>query len=264
MENNDKHDLMPTTPTTPADEEKSKELVELGHPILDLISGRRSTSKDPVGPLWHDISGILRRQGIYHLPQALTTVAAMVSAHVGLPLALFISADQGVNGTQFLTAIESLIHPDLKIEFSRLDQRLLYQKPDLVKGKAIIVYDVNALKGGKNILQNLLERGLSMDHKITKEQGISQVGSVRIEGPTAVVALTPQNVPDWLKAFPSLKISLNVDRDYIKAELARRSKPKSDIGLDAAIMKVVAVELERLHPVEVDIPFIGQIYASLD
>jgi hypothetical protein len=59
---------------------------------------------------------------------------------------------------------------------------VLYQTTDLLKGKAIIVYDINALKRGKNILQMLLERGQAVDHQLTKEAGKSQVSSLNIQG----------------------------------------------------------------------------------
>jgi predicted transcriptional regulator len=260
--------IMTEPPDTPATGEQDKAVAPVSSSIIDLIRRRGGSPGEPIGPLWLDIAACLRAKGVHHLREALLAVAVMASAHVGLPLALFISAEDGVNGTQFLAAVDGLIPADMKVEFSRLSDKILRSDPTLVKGKVVVLYDVDALKTGRDILKNLLERGTAMDQLIGKKEGIATVSSVQIQGPTSVVALAPQTEPEWLKDFPAMRITLAADQDYIEAQLARRKQPRPQSGLESAaatmVARVVAVELQRLKAMPVDIPFIGQIMDSLD
>jgi hypothetical protein len=256
--------VIPDSAIAPVTGEQGTPIERGSSSFIDLIHRRGRSPNEPIGPLWLDIAKSLQAKGIHHLRQALMGVAAMTSAHVGMPLSLFISADDGVNAIQFLAAIDNLVFADMKVEFSRLSDKILHSDPTLIKGKAVIVYDVDAIKGGKDILKMLLARGVAMDQLVDKKEGIATVSPVQIQGPTSIVALAPQSEPEWLKGFPAMRITLAADLDYINAELARRSQPKPETGLEAAVAKVVAVELQRLKAMPVDIPFIGQIIESLD
>jgi len=96
------------------------------------------------GLLWRHTSHNLRLMGIHRqLPQALLTVAVMVSAKLHEPVAMFIQPGPGVSGSHFLNTVKSLIPGELKVDFTGLTQKVLSQDPAVVDKKVIIVSDVS-------------------------------------------------------------------------------------------------------------------------
>jgi len=229
--------------------------------VEEMIHGKGQL---PIGRLWIYISEILRTR-VFHMPQALTVVTAMVSAHLDLPIALFISAEGGVDAVQFLSDVDNLIPSSMKIEFSKVDPKIFYLDPDMTKEKVVVVYDVDALKSGGKILQMILERGLAVGQRVVTEMGKKKVDSIQIQGPTAVVALLYGDEPNWLNKFPAMRISLEINSAYISAQVEKRLKQiVPDTKLESARIKITRGELENLKPTDVEIPYLHQIMESMD
>lgn len=196
-----------------------------------------------IGPLWFHASQALKSLGIHrHLPQALLTLIAMVSAHLNEALALFISADLGIDSTQFLDSVGSLIHEGLKVDFAGLTRKILSHNPLLVKGKAVIAYETNVTRPMQDILRSLLPS----------------------RSRASLIALVDQPEPKWLHNVPALRVNLEADPGYMQQEAERRAELEEDLTRIEGQTRILSKWFQGLTPNRVRVPYISQIAASLD
>lgn len=218
----------------------------------------------PVGQLWLGTAEFLRPEiARQHLPQALLALLCMISPHVGRPVSLFIAKDPEADPERFLEVTRSIIPHDLQVEFARLARKTLQQQPSLLQGKTVIAYDINALKGGRDLVRSLLSRGMARDVSTLREEGFLLVQEIHVTGPTSVVALIDLPEPDWSRTLPGLRDRLEADTQFLEEELSRRSwrtgpNPEQEIRA-----QFLAREFQRLQPVPVAIPFLKQITVGL-
>ena len=220
------------------------------NPIRDLIPSSSSGQPgyDYFGPIWLGIIQTLKMKGLQaHLPQAIISVLTMVSAHVQQPLALFITPETGTNPIRFLTGASSLIPHELKFEASGLKRKDLEHNPSLLNGKAVISFEPGHLKTSRGILNLPLKRCVAQDY-----------------GPTSVVALADQPEPQWLRAFPALRLTLSISPNIIRTGLDSHLASDHDLNQLESLTNIMAKELLRLKPAAVHIPYLEQVIASLD
>jgi hypothetical protein len=196
-----------------------------------------------IAPLWRFTSQALKAQRIHrHLPQALLTLIAMVSAHLHQPMAMFISPEPGIDGTGFLDSVSRLVHEDLKVDFGGLNLRKLSQNPSVAKGKVVIINDVHLPRSRQDLLRTLLQP----------------------RSAASLVALVDQPEPRWLNPLPALRINLTVDPEYIQQELTWRADSGQEHFRVEDQGKIVSKWMQRLRPAVVKLPFLEQIMDSLD
>jgi len=239
----DDSEITPIQPGLPAVIDGASQDGGIGTYISNFFPHAGTLQGQATGPLWLYASQALKSRGIHrHLPQALLTLIALVSAHLNEPLALFISADLGIDSAQFLYSVSSLIHEGLKVDFSGLTRKILAQNPLLVKGKAILAYDINLSKGRQDILRSLLPS----------------------RSPAGLVALVDQPEPKWLHNVPALRAHLEANPDYMQQEAGRRAEVEEDLTRIEGQARIVSKWFQGLTPNRVRVPYISQIAASLD
>jgi len=214
-----------------------------------------------------DTCDILQKQGIpsAQLKYGLLTLISLNSAHIGLPINLVITEDDGAGGQSLLDSCISLTPENSKIQFPSIPSDMSVGG-DQFRGKAILIADlVGSNKKALNNLSSLLSRGVVINQKPNQKTG-SGFQQYKAEGPTALVSLVKDSQDPVLKLPFILRIHLTADQNIKRDKILRGEIHNTYPEQNEYILKCGQIKtfFDRLEPSIVEISYFNQLINAFD
>ena len=239
-----------TIPTKKVEEEKAS--VEASHSPLS------------------DTAELLKKEGVssMHLQPALLIIVALVSAHLGTPLAVLLASETETIAVDLLHLCSQFVPKEMILELSKATSKVLYCGGKQLKGKSILSFNLSGLLGALPDIKVLILRSIMKNNVISPLKNSTGLTEETVEGPISWVLIAEH---DFLKKNTepfSINILLNEDGTFelertrfLAEKAAGNVTDLADIEIDK---KIFAKRLQVTKQMEVRIPFALDLMEQLN